>query len=280
MHGGAVSLAKQFLEQDKSYDIILATDMLDLSTFLSLTREKSTGIPTAIYFHENQLTYPWSETDRDLEHKRDLHYGFINYASALSADKVFFNSAYHRESFLEALGKFLRFYPDERNLDTIPILEQKSEVWHLGLDLKRFDKHRVEKDWRVPRILWNHRWEYDKNPEEFFEGIRHLKAERIPFELVVLGGNFAQSPRVFEEAEKEFSNEIIQWGYCESFEEYASWLWKSDFLPVTSNQDFFGISIVEAAYCCVEPLLPKRLSYPELFPFDHQYSDYRLALQE
>ena len=56
-------------------------------------------------------------------------------------------------------------------------------------------------------------------------------------------------------------------GYCESFEEYKNWLNKSDILPVTSNQDFFGISIVEAVYCNVIPLLPNRLSYPEIFQY-------------
>jgi hypothetical protein len=35
---------------------------------------------------------------------------------------------------------------------------------------------------------------------------------------------------------------------------------------VTSNQDFFGASIVEALYCNVFPLLPKRLAYAEHVP--------------
>ena len=50
-------------------------------------------------------------------------------------------------------------------------------------------------------------------------------------------------------------------------------MWQGDILPVTSNQDFFGISIMEAAYCNTIPLLPKRLTYPELFPLD-RYGDY------
>ena len=58
---------------------------------------------------------------------------------------------------------------------------------------------------------------------------------------------------------------IVHFGFCESFSEYAQWLWKADILPVTSNQDFFGISIIEASYCETYPLLPERLSYPELF---------------
>ena len=48
-----------------------------------------------------------------------------------------------------------------------------------------------------------------------------------------------------------------------TFEEYACWLKTADLLPVTSNQDFFGGSVVEAMYCGVMPLLPNRLAYPE-----------------
>ena len=55
MHGGAVTLAKEFLKLQKYFDLILATDMLDLTTFLSLTRKQTSDIPTAVYFHENQL---------------------------------------------------------------------------------------------------------------------------------------------------------------------------------------------------------------------------------
>ena len=49
MHGGAITLAKMFDAMDWLPDLILATDMLDLNTFLSLTRDKSNGIPTALY---------------------------------------------------------------------------------------------------------------------------------------------------------------------------------------------------------------------------------------
>ncbi len=35
-------------------------------------------------------------------------------------------------------------------------------------------------------------------------------------------------------------------------------------LPVTSHQDFFGISVVEAVAAGVYPLLPYRLAFPEI----------------
>lgn len=263
MHGGAVSLAKQFMELDFRPDLILGTSMLDFSTFLGLTKEKSAGIPTAIYFHENQLTYPWSPQDRDVKHKRDNHYAFLNYTSALVADRVFFNSKYHLESFLGALPKFLNQFPDKQGKENIDFIAQKSEVLHLGMDLSRFDDFEHHPKNKKPILLWNHRWEYDKNPEEFFETLFQLDEVDIDFELIVLGEQNDVNPPIFDEAKSRLSERIIHWGYTESFKEYAQLLWQADLLPVTSNQDFFGGSVVEAMYCACIPLLPDRLAYTE-----------------
>jgi hypothetical protein len=38
----------------------------------------------------------------------------------------------------------------------------------------------------------------------------------------------------------------------------------------TAHHEFFGISILEAIYCHTFPLLPHRLSYPELIPPAYQ----------
>ena len=146
MHGGAITLAKMFNAMDWLPDLIFATDMLDLNTFLSLTRNKSNGIPAAIYFHENQLSYPWSPSDRDIKNKRDSHYGFINYSSALAADKVFFNSEFHMKSFFNALIPFLKQFPDYQELDTVDVIKKKSEVLYLGMDLRRFYNYTFERD--------------------------------------------------------------------------------------------------------------------------------------
>ena len=48
MHGGAISLAKQFMHMNFSPDLILATDMLDLTTFLSLTKSRTAQVPSAL----------------------------------------------------------------------------------------------------------------------------------------------------------------------------------------------------------------------------------------
>ncbi len=265
MFGGAVSMAQKFRNQIKKTDLILTTDMLDVSTFVGLTKDITASIPVAVYFHENQLTYPWSPTDKDVRLGRNNEYAFINFTSALAADKVFFNSDYHKKSFLNALPAFLRQFPDERNLEQIAFIEKKSEVLHLGMNLKRFDT--VDKYVSVDQlkiILWNHRWEYDKNPESFFRTLFRLKDEGIGFELIVIGEKYKKYPQIFDEARTRFNdNEMLSFGYLESLEDYMKSVHLADILPVTSNQDFFGGSIVEAMYCGVCPLLPNRLAYPE-----------------
>ncbi|MCK4503686.1 MAG: DUF3524 domain-containing protein [Desulfuromonadales bacterium] len=266
MHGGAVSLAREFLAADVQPDLLLATDMVDLTTFLALTRLRTATVPTAIYFHENQLTYPWSPTDSDPQQQRDVHYGFINYGSALAADAVLFNSDYHRHSFLQELPQFLQTFPDYNEAETVQQIVDKSKTLHLGIDLQKFDQFRPQlatDDQRPPLIIWNHRWEYDKNPSEFFRALYALQEQNIDFEVAVLGESYRKIPAVFAEAKDRLADRIVHWGYAENFSDYASWLWRADILPVTSIHDFFGISVVEAIYCNCFPFLPKRLAYPE-----------------
>jgi len=268
MHGGAVTLARRFLDGDLRPDLILATDMLDLTTFLSLTRRKTAGIPVALYFHENQLSYPWSPGDRDIIHKRDRHYGFINYSSALAADSLFFNSRYHMESFITGIYRLLKGFPDYNELETVEQIRNKSLVLPLGFELKRFDQldEGTKKEGAPPLILWNHRWEYDKNPADFFKALYRLTEKGLDFELAVLGENFRKQPAEFNEAKKRLGSRIVNFGYADNFADYARWLHRADILPVTSNQDFFGGSVVEAMYCNCHPILPKRLAYPEHIP--------------
>ncbi|ACH39466.1 glycosyltransferase, putative [Citrifermentans bemidjiense Bem] len=269
MHGGAVTLASRFLELPRP-DLILATDMLDLTTFLALTRNQSHGIRTALYFHENQLTYPWSPSDQDPALQRDLHYAFINYASALAADAVLFNSRYHRDSFLGALPAFLKGFPDAVDADSAARIGEKSRVLPLGLDLHKLDRHRPQagEGARAPLLLWNHRWEFDKAPEPFFEALYQLADEGVEFEVAVVGESFGRAPGVFRQARERLGCRVAQWGFLERFSDYAAWLWRADILPVTSRQEFFGASAVQALYCGCRPLFPDRLAYPEHVPVE------------
>ncbi|KAA3640572.1 MAG: DUF3524 domain-containing protein [Bacteroidetes bacterium] len=283
MFGGAVSLASDFMASDLNPDLLLATDMLDLTTFLSLTRSRTQGIPVAVYFHENQITYPWKGEKSGADSELNRQYGFINYTTALSADKVFFNSQYHLESFLHGLKTFLKAFPDRQELQNVEVIRKKSTVLHLGMDLSEFDAYKKTRSVDVPVLLWNHRWEYDKNPELFFNTLFRLKSEGVSFKLIVLGESYKNSPPVFEEARNKLKGEILHFGFAESRQVYGELLHTADILPVTSNQDFFGGSAVEAIYCNCYPILPDRLAFPEHIPDrfknDHIYNSDDLFYQ-
>lgn len=263
MHGGAVTLARLFLASVQATpDLILATDMLDLTTFLALTRARTAHTATALYFHENQLTYPPPPGQ-----KRDLHFGFINYASALAAGAVYFNSRFHMEAFFDELPRLLKHYPDYNELETVEQLRRKSDVLPLGLGLRRFDAYRPDAPREgPPLVVWNHRWEYDKRPDVFFEALYRLADEGVAFEVAVVGENFRQQPEEFAQARERLGARVIQFGYVERFADYARLLWDADVQVSTAIQDFFGISTCEAIYCGCAPALPRRLNYPALIP--------------
>ena len=263
MHGAAITLVRRMLESEFIPDFLLASDMLDLSLVRSLLQAAHIAPRCAMYFHENQLVYPWSERDPDKGLQRDRHYSFMNYSSALVADKVIFNSRYHRRSFLEQLPAFLSAFPDHQNQETVDIIRKKSQVIYPGVSFDVLDAGRTESHNKVPLILWNHRWEYDKNPETFFRVLKRVHDEGMHFELAVCGRSFPTSPKIFDQAKKDLALHIVHWGFVETAEEYRKWLWRSDILPVTSHQDFFGYSAIEAMYCNTIPLLPDRLAFPE-----------------
>jgi len=98
--------------------------------------------------------------------------------------------------------------------------------------------------------------------------------------VAILGENFSQFPQDFEKARDKLGERIVQFGYVESFAEYAAWLYRSDILPVTSKHDFFGISVVEAVFCGCYPFLPKRLSYPEIFPYETCRNNYYNGVED
>ena len=265
MSAAAITLAEEFHSLKDTPDLIVASDMLDLALFQSLTRDRTARTPFALYFHENQLTYPWSPQDRDKSHGRDYHYGLKNITSALAANTVYFNSGFHRESFLEASESFLKGMPRPRELSSVKKIREKSSVLYLGLELEELTQPSERASNNTPIILWNHRWEYDKNPEEFFQTLFALSDENYDFSLIVIGKGEESAPSIFKEAKKKLSEKILHWGYAESRADYITLIKQADIVPVTSNQDFFGVSAMEAIAAGATPLLPERLSFPELF---------------
>lgn len=267
MHGGAVTLAQAALELGGDFDIVFASDMLNLPNFLAGARPRFSRTPVISYFHENQATYPMPPYQ-----KRDLAYAYINWASVMAADAVWFNSGYHLDEFFEELPRLLKHFPDYQNLDGVGPARAKSRVVEPGLDLVALDRHHDGKG-PVPRVLWNHRWEYDKNPSAFFRALAAVKARGVRFELALAGMNTRQEPVEFLRARDDFRRELVHYGYVPDFAGYARLLWSSHIIVSTALHEFFGMSCIEAMHCGCHPLLPDRLNYPSLVEAEFLYGD-------
>ena len=93
-----------------------------------------------------------------------------------------------------------------------------------------------------------HRWEFDKQPEEFFAVLYRLKDSSLRFHLRVLGENFQAKPKVFEEARVKLEDFIDHWGFVKDRNEYYRHLRESQIVISTAIQENFGISVVNNSY--------------------------------
>ena len=259
MRHAAITLAdeaRQRADRGERWDLILCSDMLNLGEFLGLTPKSVCDLPRMAYFHENQLTYPVR-----VGHERDYHFVITNMVTALAADAVWFNSDFHRQSFLGELPAFLKKMPDHQPYDVIDRIMDKSAIQPQGV------KECPERGPRKPgplHILWAARWEHDKNPDDFFLALKTLKNEGVEFRLNVIGEQFREKPPIFDWARQYFFHHIDRWGYQDSREEYDTALAEADVFVSTANHEFFGITAVEAMVAGAYPVLPQRLAYPEV----------------
>ena len=244
--------------------MVLASDFLNLSDWRALAPKPFREAPCVLYFHENQITYPLGA-----EAPKDFHYGWTNLSSALGAERILFNSRYHREEFLREVERVLGLMPDHVPPDIPQRLREASEVFPVGIDFRPHCAVREE----LPRptnprpvIVWNHRWEYDKAPEVMVEALMELKRRGISFQAILCGQSFQKAPVPFEKVMKELQEEILHMGFFPNVHDYLAALRSGDVVLSTSRHEFFGVSVVEAMFLGCLPVLPHALSYPEIIP--------------
>lgn len=262
MHANAVVLAGKALEVEEPIDLLLVSSMIDLPAFLALTHPRFSSIPKVMYMHENQLTRPVPDGEQ-----RDHTYTYNNYLSMLAADRLIFSSQFQRDDLLAALPDFLEQYPEDRQYKPIRQISRKSIVMYPGLDLKQLDRqpdHRESN--QVPVIVWNQRWQFDRNPAQFFRVLNRLNDIDLEFDLILAGDTQHEKPEEFKKAWERYGGQITHFGYVEDKESYSRLLHKGDIVISTATYEFFCVSIMEAIYCGCHPLVPNRLHYPELIP--------------
>lgn len=241
------------------YAGIITSSLMSLSDFKMLAGPHCP--PVLVYFHENQLTYPLAPGE-----SMDLQFGFTDITTGLAANRILFNSKTHLNVFFNALPGFLKRMPEFRPHWVTAEIRGKADTLHPGCHFPAVMPPPVQKKDLSPLIIWNHRWEFDKNPQDFVDALAEVSRKGIDFRLAILGENFQTVPPALSEAKERFKTQLVQYGYVPSREIYHDWLRQGDIVISTAYQENFGISIVEAMrYGCL-PLLPNRLAYPEILP--------------
>jgi glycosyltransferase involved in cell wall biosynthesis len=174
-----------------------------------------------MYMHENQLTYPLPVDPstgpmRRQKGERDLHYAFVNYASMLAADRVVFNSRFHREAYLAALPIFLKHFPEHCELASVGEIAGKTEVLPVGVQVDIMKRGGTGPNLpNEPLILWNQRWEYDKNPDQFCRALIAVHDLGLSFRLALCGEAFERQPSAFISAMEKLEPHLVHVGYAE-----------------------------------------------------------------
>ena len=257
MRHASITFADMLQDDDRDFDVIFCSDMLNLATFRGLAPRRFANVPAVVYFHENQLTYP-----DQYRTQRDYHYAFDNFQTVLAADAVWFNSAYHYHEFFTACRQFLERFPDYSLAAKLDDVAHRVSVLSPGLP--ELDVATRQKISQPPHIVWAARWEQDKNPDDFFAAMFQLKRNGIDFRLSVAGETFRDTPTIFDQARHELADRIEHWGYLPGRQDYFALLQSSDLFVSTAIHEFFGIAAAESILAGNLPVLPNRLAYPEL----------------
>ena len=246
------------------FDCLIATSMVDLATLKGLVPSLA-AVPSLVYFHENQFDYPVSHSAHQGNEPK-----VVNLYAALAADQLLYNSNYNQQTFLKGVATFLENMPDAVPAGIVEELTARSTVLPVPLADDWFVAGQAEKPDEFT-IVWNHRWEYDKAPEIFFQALQLLLEWQVPFRVHVLGQVFRTVPDMFSKMREMLGEHLGQWGGVPDREDYRNYLRQSHVVVSTARHDFQGLAVLEATAVGCVPLVPDRLAYPEWFAEEYRY---------
>lgn len=265
LRGGAVTLAEQIERHVAEHGrprAIVVSDLVDLAALLGLARRALDGVAVVSYLHENQVAFPRADAGDDDPAWR-------TWLSLVAADVVVCNSDHHRRVLVAALPGLLDRAPDAPHHHLFDAIVDKMVVVPVGVDVTELAALPPVENPR-PVVLWNHRWDVDRAPDRFVNACRRLADRGVDFDVILAGPDgWAGAPRRARAAER--LGDRVRWQGEADEVTYRRLLAEADVVVSVSDHEFFGISVVEAIAAGCVPVLPNRLSYPDLVP--RQYHD-------
>ncbi|PIE69258.1 MAG: glycosyl transferase family 1 [Deltaproteobacteria bacterium] len=251
------------------FDALLVSSFIDFTLLRSLLARHGLVLPTAIYFHENQFAYPVQQDSQSV-----YQFQALNFSSALAADSIVFNSEHNFLTFFTGVDRYLqRGASTGYRTDLLDDLHKKSRIIPPGMDYAEIDSIEAAAPGSEPVVLWNHRWEHDKQPDIFVDALEQLAGEGLAFRIIVLGDQHQRQTAALADARKRLGERVMHWGYATPRARYAELLRRGDIVVSTAVHEFFGMAVLEAVRAGCRPLVPDRLSYPELFPEQYRYQN-------
>ena len=120
----------------------------------------------------------------------------------------------------------------------------------------------LDKDPACLYIVWNHRHEFDKNPDLFVNTMVELAEEGLTnFQLILLGDDFGigceddnkeeekegrekHKPFFSQEQHRTLAPHILHSGYCQDKQSYYEWLSIGDVAISCAIHEFYGVSMI------------------------------------
>lgn len=243
----------------QSWDVVIATSVTDVTTLRGLCPSLNAA-RIIVYWHENQFAYPGTPDARLL--MKEVY-------TLMAADINVFNSNFNRQSLIQGMSAFFEKMPERIPMEIFVQKLSESQVIPVGIDDSWFQPSTATRD--HTRILWNHRWEWDKAPGVFFDALRELRRRDVDFRLCVHGQQFRNHPDVFDKGRTDFATCTDGWGYVDR-ETYTHNVRAAGIVVSSAIHEFQGLALLEGLAAGLRPVVPDRLAYPEYIRLEHRYS--------
>ena len=167
-------------------DLLFTSEAMNLASLLRLT-PALVGHPSVVYFHDNQLP--------DLSVREEQPLDLVNLSTATAATEIWFNSAYHQQTFMIRASALVDRHPELSNRNPMAQLTAKARLMLPPVSWRVIDELRSSNTVRrSPRTIFFET--RDANMDILNEGLGLLRRKGVTFNAVTVGPVDSLDPEV------------------------------------------------------------------------------------